>query len=153
MRCPPFHCSLVNTIYKAVTQGLVPGSGTLHFVSVSASYMISDGNISVFISATAWFLSQVSCKKSLRVEWAYLSLALAAVRSLLRIKLASLSRSYIFGSYLLWLPAEDGIFMHNNALTHTAYVVRDALAEMEIEVMIWPPHSPDINQLRTFGRV
>lgn len=45
------------------------------------------------------------------------------------------------------LPAEDGIFMHDNAPTHTAYVVRDALQEMEIEVMIWPPHSPDLNPI------
>ena len=45
------------------------------------------------------------------------------------------------------LPTEDGIFMHDNALIHTAYVVRDALAEMEIEVMIWPPHSPDLNPI------
>lgn len=46
------------------------------------------------------------------------------------------------------LPAEDGIFMHDNAPTYTAYVVRDALAEMEIEVMIWPPHSPDLNPIK-----
>ena len=45
------------------------------------------------------------------------------------------------------LPAEDGIFMHDNAPTHTAYVVRDALEEMEIEVMVWPPHSPDLNPI------
>ena len=37
--------------------------------------------------------------------------------------------------------------MHDNALTHTTYVMRDALAEMEIEVMIWPPHSPDLNPI------
>ena len=45
------------------------------------------------------------------------------------------------------LLAEDGIFMHDNAPTHTAYVVRDVLQEMEIEVMIWPPHSPDLNPI------
>ena len=35
--------------------------------------------------------------------------------------------------------------MYNNALIYTAYVVRNALAKMEIEVMIWPPYSPDLN--------
>ena len=34
------------------------------------------------------------------------------------------------------LPTEDGIFMYDNVLTYTTYVVRDALAEMEIEVII-----------------
>ncbi|KAJ5104253.1 hypothetical protein N7532_004782 [Penicillium argentinense] len=42
---------------------------------------------------------------------------------------------------------EDGIFQHDNAPTHTARVVRDALAEMNIEVMEWPPHSPDLNPI------
>lgn len=45
------------------------------------------------------------------------------------------------------LPAEGSIFMHDNAPTHTAYIVRDALEEMAIEVMIWPPHSPDLNPI------
>ena len=40
---------------------------------------------------------------------------------------------------------EDAIFQHDNAPTHTAHVVRDALAEMNIEVMDWPPYSPDLN--------
>jgi hypothetical protein len=43
------------------------------------------------------------------------------------------------------LPTEDGILMHDNE--HTAYVVRDALDEMQIEVMIWPPQSPGINPI------
>ncbi|KAJ5512190.1 hypothetical protein N7463_001742 [Penicillium fimorum] len=42
---------------------------------------------------------------------------------------------------------QDSIFQHDNAPTHTAYVVRDALAEMQIEVMEWPPHSPDLNPI------
>jgi transposase len=45
------------------------------------------------------------------------------------------------------LPVENRIFMYDNAPTHTAYVVRDALEEMEIEVMVWPPHSPDLNPI------
>ena len=42
---------------------------------------------------------------------------------------------------------EDGIFQHDNAPTHTAHVVRDALIKMGIEVMEWPPHSPDLNPI------
>jgi hypothetical protein len=34
------------------------------------------------------------------------------------------------------LQTEGGIFMHDNALIHTAYIVRDALEELEIEVMV-----------------
>ncbi|KAJ5471864.1 hypothetical protein N7539_008704 [Penicillium diatomitis] len=45
------------------------------------------------------------------------------------------------------LSTEDGIFMHDNAPTHTARVVREALDDMQIEVMIWPPHSPDLNPI------
>ena len=45
------------------------------------------------------------------------------------------------------LSAEDGIFMHDNALTHTAIVVREALAEIQIEVMVWPPCSPDLSPI------
>ncbi|KAJ5496357.1 hypothetical protein N7463_008344 [Penicillium fimorum] len=42
---------------------------------------------------------------------------------------------------------EGAIFQHDNAPTHTAYVVRNALSEMNIEVMEWPPHSPDLNPI------
>lgn len=52
--------------------------------------------------------------------------------------------------YMRILPTllpEDGIFMHDNASTHTAYIVREALIEMGINVMEWPPHSPDLNPI------
>lgn len=42
---------------------------------------------------------------------------------------------------------EDGIFQQDNAPTHTAHVVRNALNDMGIEVMEWPPHSPDLNPI------
>lgn len=41
----------------------------------------------------------------------------------------------------------DGIFQHDNASTHTAHVVRDALEELGFEVMEWPPYSPDLNPI------
>jgi transposase len=42
---------------------------------------------------------------------------------------------------------QDSIFQHDNAPTHTATVVRDALAEMEIDVMECSPCSPDLNPI------
>jgi transposase len=41
----------------------------------------------------------------------------------------------------------DGIFQQDNASTHTAYIVRDALQELGIEVMEWPAKSPDLNPI------
>jgi transposase len=53
--------------------------------------------------------------------------------------------------YLRILPTllanSDGIFQQDNASTHTASVVREALAEMGIEVMDWPARSPDLNPI------
>ena len=53
--------------------------------------------------------------------------------------------------YLRILPIlvsnEGSIFQPDNALTHTAHVVRDALRDIIIEVMEWPPHSPDLNAI------
>jgi transposase len=37
-----------------------------------------------------------------------------------------------------------------DAPTHTAHVVRDALRDIEIEIMDWPPHSPDLNPIENF---
>lgn len=42
---------------------------------------------------------------------------------------------------------EDGIFQHDNAPTHTAYIVRQALEDIRVEVMEWPPYSPDLNPI------
>lgn len=41
----------------------------------------------------------------------------------------------------------DGIFQQDNARTHTAIVVREALREMGITVMDWPAKSPDLNPI------
>ncbi len=37
--------------------------------------------------------------------------------------------------------------MRDNAPMHTAIVVCEALEDMKIEVMVWPPHSPDLNPI------
>jgi transposase len=45
------------------------------------------------------------------------------------------------------LANNDGIFQHDNAPTHTARIIRDLLQELGIEVMNWPPYSPDLNPI------
>jgi transposase len=62
-----------------------------------------------------------------------------------------INRFIIRDLYLRILPVlisnSDGIFQHDNAPTHTARIVRDALRDMGIEVMNWPPFSPDLNPI------
>jgi transposase len=58
----------------------------------------------------------------------------------------------IRSTYSTYLPTiisnrSDAIFMHDNASTHTAYIVRNLLRDIGVEVMQWPPHSPDLNPI------
>ncbi|OKO93784.1 Transposable element Tc1 transposase [Penicillium subrubescens] len=58
----------------------------------------------------------------------------------------------VHSTYSTYLPTilsnrSNAIFMHNNASTHTAHIVRDLLQEIGIEVIQWPPHSPDLNPI------
>jgi transposase len=39
------------------------------------------------------------------------------------------------------------IFMHDNASIHKAHIIRDWLRENGINVMDWPPYSPDLNPI------
>lgn len=57
-------------------------------------------------------------------------------------------------TYSTYLPTllsnrSDAIFMHDNASTHTAHIVRDLLRDLGVEVMRWPPHSPDLNPIES----
>lgn len=42
---------------------------------------------------------------------------------------------------------EDASFMHDNARSHTSWIVSDYLQEMNITRMEWPARSPDINPI------
>lgn len=60
------------------------------------------------------------------------------------------SSSVIYELYQAHLPdfvQPDNIFMHDNAPVHTAAIIQGILAELGIEVMIWPPYSPDSNPI------
>ena len=41
----------------------------------------------------------------------------------------------------------DSIFMQDNASIHTAHIVGEWLDEHAIQVMDWPPYSPDLNPI------
>jgi transposase len=56
----------------------------------------------------------------------------------------------IFDLYQAWLPElvhPGDIFMHDNAPVDTAHIIRWILEELHINVMIWPPYSPDLNPI------
>lgn len=50
------------------------------------------------------------------------------------------------------LANNDRIFQQDNAPTHTARIVRDLLQELGIEVIEWPPYSPNSNLSRNVER-
>jgi transposase len=45
----------------------------------------------------------------------------------------------------LWEPGL--IFMQDGASIHTACLIKDWLKEQSIEVLDWPPYSPDLNPI------
>jgi transposase len=49
------------------------------------------------------------------------------------------------------LPAllvdDDAVFMQDNAPIHTAKIVKEWFKEQGIDVMPWPPYSPDLNPI------
>lgn len=45
------------------------------------------------------------------------------------------------------VAGEQGIFMHDNAPTHRAYIIRELLTDLSLLVMEWPPNSPDLNPI------
>jgi transposase len=62
----------------------------------------------------------------------------------------SVNRFQIRDLYAAILPdflQPGDIFMHDNASSHTAHIVRDLLRELGITVMIHPAYSPDLNPI------
>lgn len=52
--------------------------------------------------------------------------------------------------YMEQLPgllSNRDIFMQDNAPVHTAHIIRNLLRELGLEIMEWPPYSPDLNPI------
>ena len=62
-----------------------------------------------------------------------------------------LIKEVIYSLYSAILPtllvSKDAIFQHDNPPTHTAYIVQVLLREIGVNVMDWPPYSPDLNPI------
>ena len=56
--------------------------------------------------------------------------------------------SDLYQSYLPYIAHPGDVFMHDNAPVHTAAIIQTILAELGVEVMIWPPYSPDLNPVK-----
>lgn len=58
--------------------------------------------------------------------------------------------------YQAFLPEFIGlndIFMQDNAPVHTARIVKQVLEDLNIEVMVWPPYSPDLNPIENLWAI
>ena len=53
----------------------------------------------------------------------------------------------VLAEYLPTILEYDSVFMQDNAPIHKAHKVTEFFAEMGIEVMAWPPYSPDLNPI------
>lgn len=61
--------------------------------------------------------------------------------------------SDLYQAYLPEVVQPGHIFMHDGAGPHCAHIVQDVLEELQIEVMIWPPYSPDLNPIENLWSV
>ena len=55
--------------------------------------------------------------------------------------------SDLYQSYLPDIVHPGDIFMHDNTPVYTAAIIQTILAELGVEVMIWPPYSLDMNPI------
>jgi len=53
----------------------------------------------------------------------------------------------VLDRYLLPILGFGSIFMQDNAPIHTAHIIRDWFLTRGIDVMEWPPYSPDLNPI------
>ncbi|KAJ0135309.1 hypothetical protein HZ326_20819 [Fusarium oxysporum f. sp. albedinis] len=53
----------------------------------------------------------------------------------------------LYSIILPWFLQPGDIFMHDNASVHTARIVKALLEELQVQLMIWPPYSPDVNPI------
>lgn len=57
----------------------------------------------------------------------------------------------LLGLYIMLVLPEfirpGDIFMQDNSPLHQAHLIQDLLGELHIEVIDWPPYSPDLNPI------
>jgi transposase len=53
----------------------------------------------------------------------------------------------VLNQYLLPTLHFGTIFIYDNAPIHTAWLIRQWLQEYSIDVIDWPPYSPDLNPI------
>lgn len=53
----------------------------------------------------------------------------------------------LYSFILPWFLESGDIFIHDNASVHTTRIIKALLEELGIQVMIWPPFSPDLNPI------
>jgi transposase InsO family protein len=59
----------------------------------------------------------------------------------------------ILDEYLFTILDYDSIFMQDNASIHTAHAVRDWFIDHGIELVDWPPYSPDLNPIENLWKL
>lgn len=57
----------------------------------------------------------------------------------------------LYKAFLLTIVYLGDIFMQDRALVYIAYIVKDLLQEIRIQVMVWPPYLPDLNLIKNLG--
>jgi transposase len=65
------------------------------------------------------------------------------------------SRIYkqILEEYLLTILNDDSIFMHDGARIHHTKMIKDFLRDLNVELMDWPPYSPDLNPIENLWAI
>lgn len=53
----------------------------------------------------------------------------------------------LYSFILPWFLQPGDIFMHDNASVYTARIVKVLLEELGVDLMVWPPYSPDLNPI------
>jgi transposase len=59
----------------------------------------------------------------------------------------------LYEAFLPGFIQPGNIFMHDNAPVHTAHIIRRILEELRVEVMIYPPYSPDLNPIENLWAI